>query len=84
VVAVEVLALVLDVALVPVSEEHEAAGEAEVFSDAGERPSAAPVSIRQHRLLSPPRHANRQGQAKYFEDALSDIKKRLGELENQK
>ena len=25
-----------------------------------------------------------QGQAKYFEDALSDVKKRLGELENQK
>ncbi len=25
-----------------------------------------------------------QGQAKYFEDALADIKKRLGELENDK
>ena len=25
-----------------------------------------------------------QGQAKYFEDALADIKKRLGELENEK
>jgi hypothetical protein len=25
-----------------------------------------------------------QGQAKYFEDALTDVKKRLSELENQK
>mgnify|MGYP002682013351 FL=1 len=51
------------------------------FGGAGFYP-AAPVSF-----ATPTREQEidaLQGQAKYFEDALSDIKKRLGELENQK